>query len=159
MKQLHWVTRKVCRRYFNRKCWIVANKSNSKSTEGLTNKRRSSRKSKDEIKPSLDPSLSEKLDEVIDEGILDSVLPFLCNSNNIAASATIFNVTHTCPVKPKTSASTINIGTNVLNKPDIPTSKSQSETAVASKTTKDTHTGGMNKLRRKSILPANSSAE
>lgn len=123
--------------------------------KGVPNKRRLSRKSKDEVKPSLDPSLSEKLDEVIDEGILDSVLPFLCNVNNTAAS-TSTHVTHTCPVKAKTSASTINIGTNLLNKPDVPAFKSQSEVVVAAKATKDTHTGGPSKLRRKSVLPANS---
>lgn len=125
--------------------------------EGLISKRRSSRKSKDETKPSLDPSLSEKLDEVIDEGILDSVLPFLCNSITSSASASTFNVTHTCPAKSKTSASTINIGTNVLTKPDVPGFKS--ETVVAIKNIKDTHTTGTSKLRRKSVLPANSSAE
>lgn len=129
------------------------------NTKGVTNKRRLSRKSKDEIKPSLDPSLSEKLDEVIDEGILDSVLPFLCNSNNTAASTSTFNVAHTCPAKSKTSASTINIGTNVLTKPDVPSFKSQSETVVAIKNTKDTHTSGPTKLRRKSVLPPNLSAE
>lgn len=128
--------------------------------KGLSNKRRSSRKSKDEIRPSLDPSLSEKLDEVIDEGILDSVLPFLCNTNNTSANTSTFTVTHTCPAKSKTSASTINIGTNVLNKPDAPGLKSQSETVITTKNAKDTHpSGGPSKLRRKSVLPANSSAE
>lgn len=110
------------------------------------------------MKPSLDPSLSEKLDEVIDEGILDAVLPFLCNTNNAAASTSTFTVTHTCPAKSKTSATTINIGTNVLTKPDA-SLKTQSETVVATKNTKDVHMSGPSKLRRKSVLPANSSAE
>lgn len=111
------------------------------------------------MKPSLDPALSEKLDEVIDEGILDSVLPFLCTSNNTAA--TTFNAaTHTCPTKSKPSASTINIGTNVLNKPDgpNPSNKIQSETVLPTKKP-DTHTSGPSKLRRKSVLPTNVSAE
>ncbi|KAG4073988.1 hypothetical protein HA402_014193 [Bradysia odoriphaga] len=120
------------------------------------NKRRSSRKSKDETKASLDPSLSEKLDEVIDEGILDSVLPFLCNSNNQSTSTITVTATHTCPAKSKTSASTINIGTNVLNKPDASNLKVQSETVVTNKTIKDT--SGTSKLRRKSVLPSNSTA-
>ncbi len=134
---------------------------NENLIQGLPNKRRSSRKSKDEVKPSLDPALSEKLDEVIDEGILDSVLPFLCNSTNTSAgTSTLTATTHTCTTKSKTSASTINIGTNVLNKPDVPNLKSQSETVVTTKNNKDTqHTSGPSKLRRKSVLPANSSAE
>lgn len=122
---------------------------------GATNKRRSSRKSKDETKPSLDPSLSEKLEEVINEGILDSVLPFLCTSSNTAGMTSVI---HTCPTKSKASASTINIGTNVLNKPDVPSHKTQSETVITTKKS-DTHTTGPSKLRRKSVFPTNSHAE
>lgn len=129
-------------------------------TIGITIKRRSSRKGKDDVRPSLDPALSEKLDEVIDEGILDSVLPFLCNLNNTPPNAVnSLTVTHTCPAKSKTSASTINIGANVLNKPDAVNLKTHSETVVTSKSVKETHTTGPSKLRRKSVLPANSSAE
>lgn len=111
------------------------------------------------MKPSLDPALSEKLDEVIDEGILDSVLPFLCNLNNPTANANTATTAHTCPAKSKTSASTINIGTNVLNKPDATNLKGQAETVAVNKNSKETHTNGPSKLRRKSVLPANSSAE